>query len=96
MEDEGSRSRVTSAQDVPPSFPELCYHRLLCKRTRLIAQEEASRIHAFNMATSVIKNAEDALCHLLETGYEQANDGLRIALFFCGDSSSQNVLMRHI
>lgn len=46
-----------------------------------MAQEEAKRIHAFEMITVTIKAAEEALSCAFQSGNKEAYDGLQNALF---------------
>lgn len=47
-----------------------------------MAQEEAKRLHEFEMYKLLIKATEDALSHAFEIGYVGSNDGLKNASFY--------------
>lgn len=79
---EGPFSKLTPPPDVPPIIPELLNHPLLCASFRQIAQEETRHIHALKMVKSLIKAAEVARSYSFQIDCEEANDGLKNALFY--------------
>lgn len=60
FDDDGPRSDLITAADVPLTLSDLFNHAHLRESIIQIAQEEARRIYAFEIANSLIKAIEDA------------------------------------